>query len=51
MKSLWEKHEEIFRKEFEENLMKQGYDGHVALMHKGEIRAVCKNEAGAPRGP
>jgi len=44
MKSLWEKHEEIFRKEFEENLLKQGYDGHVALMHKGEIRAVCKND-------
>ena len=47
MESLWEKHEKIFRKEFEGNLLKEGHDGCVALMHKGRVVAVCKSDEGA----
>ena len=44
MESLWEKHEDIFRKRFEGKLLKEGYDGCVALMHKGRVVAVCKSD-------
>lgn len=44
MKSLWEKHEEIFRKEYEQKLLDEGQDGHVALMYKGKVIAVCKSD-------
>ena len=44
MKSLWEKHEENFREKFEGKLLKEGHDGRVALMHKGNVIAVCKSD-------
>jgi len=57
MGSLWEKHEEIFRREFEGRLLKEGHDGCVALMRRGKVIAICKSDeeaaqkAGAPRAP
>jgi len=44
MESLWEKHEDIFRKKFEGKLLKEGYDGCVALMHKSKVIAICKSD-------
>lgn len=44
MESLWEKHEDVFRRKFEEGLLREGYDGCVALMHKGRVVAVCKSD-------
>jgi len=44
MESLWEKHEDIFRKRLEGKLLKEGHDGCVALMHKGMVVAVCKSD-------
>jgi len=44
MGSLWEKHEEIFRREIEGRLLKEGHDGCVALMHREKVIAICKSD-------
>ena len=44
IESLWERNERLFRQKHEPQLIKQGYDGYVALMRKGEVVALCRND-------
>ena len=47
--TLWERSEKLFREKHELKLIKQGYDGYVALMYRDKVIAICRDDEEAAR--